>query len=337
MGHSNSSLNCFAACMKKYEHSYILHTEPCKPTSPHLEFGVMAHDVLHKAGLLRDAVADKVVGDDEYIQVIPSEVLYENLKQEFRIPSWNGYFVPVIKQTAKYEQELLQQLIESNSGDVTIEREVKLQVTVEQMRQLCNVNVDEPFVGIIDCLLYTKDRAIILDYKFSSNKKTQDDFDMNSQLPLYAFLIHTNYDIPLHNIQYGYIDIPKQAFERPILLSNGTLSRSKSQNVSADMYKACVQAVHGTDDEYYNCEPGGHYYDCWCALQLNKAAYLSLQYLDFEVYEGILSDLLQAAVMIDYMKRNKMSFIKKYDSYSCKNCEYLKACKPWLEVGSKYE
>ena len=29
---------------------------------------------------------------------------------------------------------------------------------------------------------------------------------------------------------------------------------------------------------------------------------------------------------------NNMPFVKKYDSYSCKNCEYLKSCKPWLEV-----
>ena len=50
MAHSNSSLNSFANCMAKYEHNYILHTPPCKPISPHLTFGIMAHDCLYKAG-----------------------------------------------------------------------------------------------------------------------------------------------------------------------------------------------------------------------------------------------------------------------------------------------
>ena len=45
-------------------------------------------------------------------------------------------------------------------------------------------HIKQPLVGIIDFLAYTKTEAIILDYKFSSSKKTQDDFDMNSQLPL---------------------------------------------------------------------------------------------------------------------------------------------------------
>ena len=65
MSHSNSSLNTFAYCMAKYEHSYILHTPPCKPPSPHLEFGTMAHDVLHKAGQLRDEANDGVIAKGE--------------------------------------------------------------------------------------------------------------------------------------------------------------------------------------------------------------------------------------------------------------------------------
>ena len=80
MTHSNSSLNCFANCMAKYEHNYILHTPPCKPLSPHLPFGTMAHEVLEKAGRLRDEAEDGVVDNDTYYNIIPSEVLYPELK-----------------------------------------------------------------------------------------------------------------------------------------------------------------------------------------------------------------------------------------------------------------
>ena len=331
MSHSNSSLNSFANCMARYEHNYILHTQPCKPISPHLTFGIMAHDCLYRAGKLRDEYEDGVLEAGDYQRVIPSEVLYGELKDEFGIMNWQNYFKPVIKQTAAYERQLVKELIDTQTGEVTVEREVKLQLSVEQLKQIGYTNINQPIVGVIDCLMYTKTNAIILDYKFSSSKKTQDDFDMNSQLPLYAFLVHINYDIPLHNIRYGYIDIPKKAFDKPTLLTNGTLSRAKNQNVSQEFYEQCVIAVHG-DDPYYNCKEGGYYHDIWNNLALNKAAYLSVQYLDSEVYEGVLNDLINAAKMIDFMIEHKMPFLRKYDSYSCKGCEYLNSCKPWLTV-----
>lgn len=92
MAHSNSSLNSFANCMAKYEHNYILHTPPCKPISPHLTFGIMAHDCLYKAGKLRDEYDDGVIQPGDYEQVIPSEVLYPELKEEFGIESWTKLF-----------------------------------------------------------------------------------------------------------------------------------------------------------------------------------------------------------------------------------------------------
>ena len=58
----------------------------------------------------------------------------------------------------------------------------------------------------------------------------------------------------------------------------------------------------------------------------------SIQYLDSEVYIGVLNDLMNAAEMIDFMVEHNMPFLRKYDSYSCKSCEYLTACKPWLTV-----
>ena len=331
MAHSNSSLNCFANCMAKYEHAYIKHTKPCNPPSPHLTFGAMAHEVLYKAGLLRDEHRDNV-GTDDYKTIIPSEILYDDLKQAFGITSWQNYFLHVIKQVRDYEETLLTNLLD-NDDDVRIEREIKLQLTVEQLAELGYYGLKQPLVGVIDLLLVGKNSAVIMDYKFSTSKKGQDEFDMNSQLQLYALMVHILYDIPLHNISVGYIDIPKTEFGKPTLLSNGTLSRSKSQNCTQELYEKAVIAIHGEDHPMYNCKPGGHYYDCWCNLAFNKAAYMTVQYLDLDAYAGITKDVLDAAKMIDFMVENNMSFLKKYDSYSCKGCDYIDSCKPWTTVG----
>ncbi len=324
MSHSNSSLNCFATCMAKYKHSYILHTKPCKPPSPHLVFGTMAHEVLYKAGMIRDAVKDGI--DVDYISCIPSEVLYPELKTEFQIKYWRGYFVPIIQQIAKYEEELCASMKESYE----IKRELKLQMSPEEVLKRYGVHVSQPFVGIIDLLILGKNSAVILDYKFSDNRKSQSDFDQNSQLPLYAEFVNKEYGIPFHDIRVGYIDIPKKMFDAPTVLTNGTLSRSKSQNTSAETYEKAVKAIHG-DHEYYNCKPGGYYYECWCNLQLNKAAYMTVQYLDDDCRKEIMNDLLIAASIIDNVMSKDM-YVRKYSSYSCSDCEYLNSCKPWLQL-----
>ena len=331
MSHSNSSLNCFASCMSKYWHNYINHSPTCRPPSPHLAFGVIAHDVLYKAGMLRDEVEDGVVDKEKYYSIIPSEVLYGELKAEFGIQNWYSYFTQVIKQVAEYESDLKKELLSISNGNLIIEREVKLQLTVDELESVGIYGIKQPIVGIIDLLMYDGMYAYILDYKFSSSQKTQEDFDMNSQLPLYAMLVHYKYDIPLHNIKYGYIDIPKKSFDKPVLLKNGTLSRAKSQNVSQELYKKSVEAIHG-DDPYYNCEPDGYYYDAYCAMALNKAAYLSIQFLDMDAYVHITTDLLDAATTIDKMQMLGLPYLKKYDAYTCKSCEYLTSCKPWLTV-----
>lgn len=323
MSHSNSSINCFTQCMKKYEHCYVLHSPTCKPPSLDLKFGTMAHDVLYKAGRLRD------YGEETYSTIIPSETLYYDLKLEFGIKNWTQYFVPIVKQIAKYEQELIEEI--SVHEDVTIEREIKLELTTDDLKEHFGVAATEPLVGIIDLLLVSKSHATIIDYKFSKNRKGQDDFDLNSQLQIYALLVHILYDVPLHNIRIGYIDIPKQELVAPTVLTNGTLSRSKSQNVSQEFYEQAVIAVHG-DDAYYNCKPGGYYYDAWCNMALNKAAYINVQYVDINTYCNTIDEVINIIDTIEMYKLRKLRYISKVDSYSCKNCEYLTSCKSYLEV-----
>ena len=330
MSHSNSSLNCFLSCPYKYKLSYIDKVQPDK-VSPHLIFGTMAHEVLYNAGVRRDNANDGVIEPGEYNTVIPSEVLYNDLKEFFGINSWESYFTAVIKQVAKYEEEVVKDF-----QLYRIYREVKLQITPGQFFELFGKIIDEPLVGVVDFLaIYDRcENAIILDYKFSTGRKTQDDFDMNSQLYIYALLVNVNYNVPIRNIKVGYIDIPKKSFDKPILLSNGTLSRAKSQNVSAELYKKSVIAVHG-NDPYYNCDEGGYYYDIYQNLTNNKAAYMSTQYLDIDTYNAIINDVKNTAYLIDKMKVNDLPFCRKYDSYSCKSCDLLNKCKTWLQVNSE--
>ena len=135
----------------------------------------------------------------------------------------------------------------------------------------------------------------------------------------------------MHNIKIGYIDIPKQALDTPTVLSNGTLSRSKAQNITQEFYAQAVQAVHG-DDIYYNCKPGGYYYDAWCNMALNKPAYLNIQYLDINTYEGVIEDITRILNVLEAYLSGEFDAMGKVDSYSCKSCEYLNNCKKWLEV-----
>lgn len=332
MAHSNSSLNCFTDCMKKYEHQYILRTPPCMPQSKHLVFGSMAHEVLAKAGQLRDEAADGVVSIGEYRTIIPSEVLYQELKNDFAIKSWDRYFQAVIKQTAAYERELIDEIQKLSGSTLELVREKKLQLSVDELQDAFpGNNIQQPLVGVIDLLIIAGDYAIIVDYKFSTKNKTQDDFDMDSQLQNYSLLVSRRYNIPLRNIQIGYIDIPKKSFDEPKVLTNGTLSRAKDQNCSAEMYKKAVTAIH-EDDPIYNCEPGGYYYDIYCNLSLNKAAYLSKQWLDLDVYDAIVADVIRTCKTIDLMKQLNMPFLRKYNAYNCSFCEFLRDCKPWLYI-----
>ena len=331
MSHSNSSLNCFTACERKYYYAYIKQVKPDVPPSPHLTFGTMAHEVLEKAGNLRDN-CDADIPD--YNICIPSELQYSELKEYFGIKNWQTYFTLVCKQVAEYERELCR---EYNSP--TIERELKLTLTPAELTHLGFVYENEatqPLVGVIDLLIYTDTAATIVDYKFSTKKKTQDDFDMNSQLYLYALLVHKTYNIPLRNIRIAYIDIPKQDFAMPILLTNGTLSRAKSQNTLQSMYIAAVQALH-PDDWQQQIAKGGYYYDIVNELALNKAAYLQYQYFDMDAYNHIIPELLATLRRIELINKNNLPWLTRYDAYTCKSCEYLHTCKTWLNVNNKEE
>lgn len=336
MAHSNSSLNQFLQCEKMYDLNYNKHLTPPTPPSIHLSFGTMAHEVLYKAGELRDTQGLNPPPD--YKTIIPSEIAYPNEAAYFKITSWHKYFVPIIKKIAEIEQNCIEDLASTNKSPTTIqiEREIKLSLTPDELSSYGLLSPSlpvpvQPLVGVIDLLLYNPHEAIILDYKFSTKRKDQDDFDMNSQLYIYALFVHLHYDIPLHNIRIGYIDIPKQMFEWPIVLSTGMLSRSKAQNCSQDMYIAAVRALHdGPGEADKLLAPGGYYHDIVNELALNQPAYLSIQYIDETIYANVINDIIQTAQMITLKDINNLPYLRKHDSYSCKNCDWKTLCKPYL-------
>lgn len=330
MNHSNSSINCFAACQKKYWHSYINNTKPDIPPSPHLAFGSMAHDVLYQAGILRDNCE---AGITDYNIVIPSEASNIDLKSYFNIYSWNRYFRDVCKQVAIYEKDLLKHFSTYEKGGFEIMREHTIVLKASDIiaKTSDTIYLFDNVKGIIDLLYVGKKYAMIIDYKFSTKVKDQLDFDLNSQLQLYALLVSKKYNIPLRNIIIGYIDIPKTEFGNPTLLSTGKLSRSKAQNVSQEMYIKAVKAVHPDEcDEML--KPDGYYYNIVQELALKKAAYLSYQFLELDTVEYMRHDMIKIMKTIELCNSGELDYLSKLDAYTCRSCEFLKSCKPWLRV-----
>lgn len=329
MSHSNSSLNCFTACERKYYYAYVKQVKPDVPPSPHLTFGTMAHEVLEKAGNLRDNCD---AGIPDYNICIPSELQYPELKNYFGIKNWQVYFTLVCKQVAEYERELCKEY-----NNPTIEREIKLSLTPTELynrKYLYEGEATQPLVGVVDLLIRTDKAATIVDYKFSTKKKTQDDFDMNSQLYLYAMLVHEIYNIPLREIKIAYIDIPKQDFAMPILLTNGTLSRAKNQNTLQSMYITAIQALH-PDNWQQQITEGGYYHDIVNELALNKAAYLQSQYLDMDAYNHIIPELFDVIRHIEIINKYNLRWLTRFDAYTCKSCEYMHSCKTWLNLNKE--
>ena len=80
---SHSEASTYMDCPKKWD---LIYNRGVKKSSPHLEFGVMAHKVLE-------------TGE------IPDESLYPNLKETFGISSWNNYFTNVLSELDKLLKE----------------------------------------------------------------------------------------------------------------------------------------------------------------------------------------------------------------------------------------
>lgn len=308
MAHSQSSVMCYLECQKQYELQYIDRCTPEERFMPHLEFGSMAHKVLEEAGKLRDNLE---AGIPDYDVCIPSELSYPMLKDYFNISSWSRFFIRVCKRVADYERALIENLNKKTSSGLEIFREKKFTIPS---------GYEQPHTGVIDLLLLSNDRqyAIIIDYKFSSKVKTQEDFDHNVQLYLYAYFVNKEYGVPLKNIQIGYIDIIKQDSSEPIVLSSGKLSKNKNQNVLYDDYIDKIIELNLDVDEYK---------DFLDELKLRDVAYISLEPIDENNYNILVKSYLEAVDDIEYRKKDKKPFLRKIDAHSCADCRFKEYCR----------
>ena len=308
MAHSQSSVMCYLGCQKQYELQYIDKCTPEERFMPHLEFGSMAHKVLEEAGKLRDNLE---AGIPDYDVCIPSELSYPMLKDYFNISSWSRFFIRVCKRVADYERALIENLNKKTSSGLEIFREKKFTIPS---------GYEQPHTGVIDLLLLSNDRqyAIIIDYKFSSHVKTQEDFDHNVQLYLYAYFVNKEYGVPLKNIQIGYIDIIKQDSSEPIVLSSGKLSKNKSQNVLYDDYIDKIIELNLDVDEYK---------DFLNELKLRDVAYISLEPIDDNNYNILVKSYLEAVDDIECKKKDKKPFLRKIDAHSCADCRFKEYCR----------
>jgi hypothetical protein len=304
----------------------------------------MVHSVLEKAGNIRDL---KECGYEltleEVMNVIPSEIEFQDLKELTKITSWYDYFVPVMKQCAQYEQDLAAE----HGGIRQIWRENKLQLSSIQMcnvfSQFGNKNfVRDAFTGIVDLIILCNDgTVIIVDYKTGNKPKDQNDFDMNSQLYLYVlvatiFCKQEGIELNFEKCKLAYIDIPRLPTALPRVLPSGKISVAKDQNCFGDNYAAAVAISLGYDDEtpveqIPELNEGGSYYECYRAMCMNKAAYLSDRMLDIDTYLAIIPEVFDTIVEIESKGTDKRNFLTRFDAWTCVGCDFLSSCKTWCK------
>lgn len=80
---SHSEITTYLDCQKKWKLQYV---DNIKLSSPHLEFGEMAHKVLET-------------------NTIPDESLYSNLKEYFKIDNWATYFNRVLSELKDFTKD----------------------------------------------------------------------------------------------------------------------------------------------------------------------------------------------------------------------------------------
>ena len=190
---SHSAITTYLDCQKKWD---LIYNHGLKQTSPHFEFGSMAHKVMET-------------------RIIPDELMYPELKDFFRITSWYNYFTNILNNIDEYMGKEQYTLV---GKEVPVED--------DNLKGVIDAVWFNEHTG----------KTLITDYKFSTGSKGYNELVVDEQMYIYAFLYHKATSIPLENIETGYINIPKQELDEPRVLRNGTLSKDKSQYTTKEMY-----------------------------------------------------------------------------------------------------
>lgn len=227
-------------------------------------------------------------------RVIPDELLYPELKEAFGISSWQNYFTPIFNE------------LDARMKDYDL---LYKELAVE----------NETIKGVIDAVWQHKEtgRYLITDYKFSTSDKGQEDVLLDEQMYIYAVLLAVKLDVPLEQIDIGYINIPKKEMDNPRVLKNGALSKDKAQNVTYDKY---VDKIHelGLKIEDYQ--------DFLDEISGRTLLTIEHQPINIDMVYRIMNNI--DLVIRDMQK----GYVIEKCSFQCKKCDYIQYCKYGKEI-----
>lgn len=222
-------------------------------------------------------------------RIIPDENLYPELKEAFNIESWNNYFSNIFKE--------IDYLLKDYE---IIEKE-------------CKLKDGFGITGVIDLVCKKKDddHIYIFDYKFTNYTKDYSDLYLDEQLSIYAHLYSCNKIIDLDKIKIGYISIPKSEIKPPQTLRNGTLSKSKSQVTTKELFLNKIKELNLNINDYREVIDNLPEYIHIINSSVNK-----------DQCDKIIKNVLKVKEDIETSK-----ILECYIGFKCKHCDYLKECK----------
>lgn len=269
---SHSEISTYLDCQKKWDLQY---NKGLRFDNIHTRFGSMGHNVLET-------------------RIIPDEMLYPELKEEFGISSWCRYFEPIFKEIDDYFKDY--ELIYTEHR---VENEV--------------------LKGVIDCVWKhkTTGRYLITDYKFSNTDKGQEDVLLDEQMYIYAVLLALELGISLEQIDIGYINIPKKEMDNPRILKNGQLSKDKAQNVTYDKYVETINelGLNIADYEDFLAEISGRKLISIEPQPIN----VDMAYRIMENVDNVVRDM-------------QKGYVLEKCSFQCKKCSFIEYCKYNKEI-----
>lgn len=224
-----------------------------------------------------------------YSRTIPDEILYPELKEHFSISNWKKYF-----------STILNEIDEAFKDYEILYREEPVE--------------DEFLKGIIDVVLKHKStgRYLLVDYKFSTGIKKFEELFVDEQLYIYAYLFSNKYNIPIEDIDIGYMNISKQDIDNPRVLNNGKLSKDKNQNTTYDLYLEKIKELNLDINDYL---------DILSILKTKKQTTLFKNSINKRVMIRILTNI------DNVIKDMQKDYILEKCSYMCTRCEFYERCK----------
>lgn len=269
---SHSEISTYLDCQKKWDLQY---NKGLRFDNIHTRFGSMGHNVLET-------------------RIIPDEILYPELKEEFGISSWCRYFEPIFKEIDVYFKDY--ELIYTEHR---VENEV--------------------LKGVIDCVWKhkTTGRYLITDYKFSNTDKGQEDVLLDEQMYIYAVLLALELGLSLEQIDIGYINIPKKEMDNPRVLKSGQLSKDKAQNVTYEKYVETINELGLNMADYE---------DFLAEIKGRKLISIEPQPINVDMAYRIMEN-------VDNVVRDmQKGYVLEKCSFMCKRCDCIQYCKYNKEI-----